>query len=85
MSNRLTFSLASLVLIFALVFSAMPVLAHEGSAAHNSTNTNHVSIKSITIEGDAKLGNKANDRLDIIVEYNPAEANAPTDGESYHK
>ena len=32
MSNRLTFSLASLTLIFALVFSAMPVLAHEDTA-----------------------------------------------------
>ena len=30
MSNRLTFSLASLILIFALAFAAMPVIAAEG-------------------------------------------------------
>ena len=30
LSNRLTFSLASLVLIFALVFAAMPVMAVDG-------------------------------------------------------
>ena len=30
MSNRLTFSLASLVLIFALVFATMPAMSHDG-------------------------------------------------------
>ncbi|MCY4553983.1 MAG: lamin tail domain-containing protein [Candidatus Poribacteria bacterium] len=50
MSNRLTFSLASLVLIFAMVFSAMPVLAHI-----DSTETGHAEADEASHEPHAVL------------------------------
>ena len=66
MSNRLTFSLASLVLIFALVFAAMPVIAHE-STTHNNGADGHPTVE--IMEGvytTANAKSRSNFRVKIV-------------------
>ena len=76
MSNRLTFSLASLILVFAFIFATMPVLAHKGDATHTA---DHAVVKSITIkDGEATLGARP-DTIMIVVEYE-SPSDAPTGG-----
>ena len=75
MSNRLTFSLASLILVFALVFSAMPVMAHTAdphTPADPADDHRHpmVSISALPADADDRTpGTQAVDGDDATAEH----------------
>ena len=64
---KLTFSLASLVLIFALAFAAMPAMAHDG----HDTDPGHpaITISEASYPSDAKKS-RANYRVKVVATVN---------------
>ena len=81
MSNRLTFSLASLILIFALAFAAMPVLAHDGDDNHDQDTTGHAEVESITAD---KTVINASGRITATVTFKMAAAASDDDPQTVH-
>ena len=68
-SDRLTFSLASLILIFAFAFVAMPALAHDGDDTHDALTDAHILVESVRVD---KTTVKENDILTVTVEFAPS-------------
>ena len=84
MSNRLTFSLASLILILGLVFATAPAMAHDlvpgetgdqhVAGINISNHTAHPVVTSATFKGDAADGYVGNDSFQIEVVFAAANA-----------